>query len=518
MRAAMARASRFTLCFGILVAASCGGDDDGDGSSGDGSADAGESPDGGTADGPDAGIATRTVSGVMKLRHVTPDGVVDVPVDLTQADIAALIPPSFAVHPGSGDALGTFSIPDVPAGIYYLKIDDRYLVTSRDSVDLSSAILGRSAAVPATIPPTDLVLDVDNLAPWQPFGDELQMFSAGSGTVAFSLQNGASGGLPEEGNTALVGFTYDLSAAPHPFLVDGDAGDLLFVSQLALANDGVNLYRRVVRVFAPDPFTMVDGQASNLGGSFADVAETDTFAAEWDRPAFDAALRAGAPIDEIPSYPNLTLHALPAAAEHGFYHSSADIVQLAPGWTDDTSTVQASWDFGDPFPAAWTRMVSAGLLTYRYRGVGGAEPRPLYSSIGVNLPRSAVSAETAIAPVVGPVRSPQVAGHDAFESIDGIGTTPTVSWQPPALGTATRYLVVVTMLVDEEGFTRAYRVAFIDTTGTAVIIPPGILAPGGTYVFSIYALHEPWVDAEAEPNREVLPDAWAQIITEPDTI
>lgn len=508
----------FTV-LGLLLTSACG--DNHDGPAG-GGPDAAASPDGGEPGGgePDAGgepVATRTVTGVMMHRHVTPDGEVAVPVDLTGAAIAALVPPSFEVHPGAGDASGTFSIPAVPTGVYYLQVDGLYVVTSRDEVDLSYAVLGRTDAVPATIQPTDLVLDLDNLAPWQ-FGDELQMFSAGSGTVAFSMQNRASSGLPEEGNTALAGFTYDVSAAAHPFLVDGDAGDQLYVTQLALADDGVNLYRRLARVFAPDPFTMTDGQASSLSGSFADVAETDTFAAEWDRPAFDAALRAGAPIEETASYPTLTLHTLPAAAEHGFYHSSADIVQLAPGWTDDTSAVQASWDFGDPFPAAWTRLVSAGLLTYRYRGVAGAEPRPLYSSIGVNLPRSAVSAETAIAPVVGPVRSPRVAGHDAFESIDGIGTSPVVSWEPPGLGTATSYLLAVIMLVDEEGFTRTYRVASLWTTDTSVTIPPGILAPGGTYVFSIYALHAPGVDPEAEPNREVLPDAWAQIITEPDTI
>jgi hypothetical protein len=516
--AAATSVAGFTF-LGLLLTGACGGDDDGPAGGGP---DAAASPDGGAPDGgePDAGepVATRTVTGVMMRRHVTPDGEVAIAVDLTGATIAALTPPSFEVHQGAGDAAGTFSIPEVPVGVYYLEVDGLYVVTSRDSIDLSDSVLGRTDAAPATIAPTDLVLDVDNLAPWQPFGDELQAFSAGSGTVAFSLQSRASSGLPEEGNTALVGFTYDLTAATHPFLVDGDAGDQLFVSQLALSSDGVNLYRRLARVFAPDPFAMTDGQPSNLTGSFAEVAETDTFAAEWDRPAFDAALRAGAPIDEIPSYPNLTLHTLPAAAEHGFYHSSADIVQLAPGWTDDTSAVQASWAFGDPFPAAWTRMVSAGLTTYRYRSVGGAEPRALYSSIGVTLPRSAVSPETAIAPLVGPVRSPRVAGHDAFESIDGIGTTPVVSWEPPALGAATSYLVVILMLVDEEGSTRSYRVAVVRTAGTAVTIPPGILAPGGTYVFSIYALHTPGVDPEAEPGRQVLPDAWAQIVTEPDTI
>lgn len=514
MVAATASAARFTL-LGLLLAGACGGDDLGPASGGgpDAAGPADASPEADAA-GP---VPVRTVTGVMMRRHVTSDGTVDAAVDLTQAEIAALTPPSFEVHPGTGDALGTFSIPDVPVGTYYLKIDDTYLVRSGDSVDLSHAVLGRPDAVPVTIQPTDVVLDVDNLAAWQ-IGDELQMFSAGSGTIAFSLQDRPESAPPAEGDTALAGFAYDLAAAEGPMLVDGNAGDQLFVSQLALSSDGANLHRRVARLFAPDSFAMMDGQTTSLAGSFAEVAETDTFAAEWDRPAFDGALRAGAPLEELASYPIFTLHTLPSAAEQGFYYHSADLVQLLSAWTDDTSAVEASWAFGDPYPADWTRMVSAGLVTYRYRSVGGAAPRALTSWIEVDLPRAGLSPDTPIAPLIGPVRSPRVAGHDAFESIDGIGMTPTVSWQPPALGEATLYEVVVLMLVDEEGFTRSYRVAFLTTTDTAVTIPPGILVPGGTYVFAIGATHAPGVDVEAEPYREVLPEAHAHIVTEPDTI
>jgi hypothetical protein len=514
MAAATASVARFTV-LGLLLTGACGGDDDGGPAGGGpdagGAADAGEEPDA-------SGVATRTVTGVMMRAHVAPGGVEEVPVDLTGSTIAALTPPAFDVHPGTGDALGGFTIPGVPVGTYYLQVDDRFLVTSGESVDLGYAILGRPDAVPATIPSTDLVFDVDNLSAWNPFGDELQMFSAGSGTVGFSLQNRASSGLPEEGNTALAGFTYDLAAAEDPMLIDGDAGDELYLTQLALTDDGANLYRRVTRVFIPDPFTMTDGEATSLGGSFADVAETDTFAVDWDRPAFDAALRAGAPLEEIASSPTLGLHTLPSAGERGFYYDSADIIQLSSGWTDDVSEVQASWAYGDPYPDAWTRMVSAGLVTYRYRGVDGAEPRALYSAIMVDLPSSAVSPETAIEPVVGPVRSPLVAGHDAFESIDGVGTMPVVSWDPPAVGEATSYNVWVMMLVAADGFTYAYRAAVLVTTDTQITIPPGVLVPGGTCYFLIEALHAPGVDAGVEPNRNVLPDGYAFVSTEPDTI
>jgi hypothetical protein len=77
----------------------------------------------------------------------------------------------------------------------------------------------------------------------------------------------------------------------------------------------------------------------------------------------------------------------------------------------------------------------------------------------VDLPSSAVSPETAIEPIIGPVRSPLVAGHDAFESIDGLEAMPVVSWQPPAVGEATSYVVLVMMLYAVDGITYAYRAA-----------------------------------------------------------
>jgi hypothetical protein len=511
-----------SLLLVAAVASACGDDGgggDGGGGGGDGGGDADAAPPGGAdAAAPDASTATRTVTGLVTHRHVTPDGVAAVPIDLTQADIAVLVPPAFTSHPGSGDASGEFTVPDVPGGEYYLKVDDTYLVRSGDAIDLSIDVLGRRDAAPATTSPTDLVLDVDNLRSWRA-RDELQLYSAGSGAVGLAMQLEASAGAPAVGDTALSGFTWDLTTANEPFLVDAGAGDTVIVTQRSTARDGEqNRFRRIVRAFSAASLTMVDGEASNLSETFAAVAQSEQLDVEWDRAAFDATLRAGAPLDEPYGYPALVLHTLPGAAERGFFHSSADLVTFEPGWTDDTSAIVASWRYGDPFPATWGRMVTATQLTYRFVGVGDAAPRAIFSSLSVDLPRGAVSGGAPIAALVGPVLEPRVAGRDAFGPLDRIGPRPDITWQPPAVGAAARYRVAVVELVDDGGLTVASTVASIDTTATEVTIPPGILQPGGTYVFHIQATGEAGIDLEAEPNRLALPWGVSSIAIGPATI
>jgi hypothetical protein len=235
MAAATASVARFTL-LGLLLTGACGGDDDG-------------GPAGG---GPDAAArptparsrtrprrdphghrrddARRTSQQLESRRCGRPD----------RLDHRRVHPTRVRRASGTGDALGGFTIPDVPVGTYYLQVDDRFLVTSEDSVDLGHASLGRSDAVRATIQPTDLVFDVDNLAPWQPFGDELQMFSAAARRSASRCRAARRAEFPRREHRAGWFHLRRRDAPDSPMLVDGDAGDELYLTQLALTDDGTN--------------------------------------------------------------------------------------------------------------------------------------------------------------------------------------------------------------------------------------------------------------------------------------
>src|SRR5258706_14934746 len=86
-------------------------------------------------DPPDAPLASRTVTGTVVDRHVTLDGEAAAPVDLSTFPIAAFVPPAFdRIFQGTGAADGTFTIPDVPEGTYYLQFGFTRFVTDRSAI------------------------------------------------------------------------------------------------------------------------------------------------------------------------------------------------------------------------------------------------------------------------------------------------------------------------------------------------------------------------------------------------
>src|SRR5437870_2233263 len=82
---------------------------------------------------PDGGPGLAEVSGTAIDTYVTEAGDVQQPRDLSGIDLAAFILRSdgtFTRIAGSGTAAGSFRIPGVPAGTYYLKFGTSYFVTS----------------------------------------------------------------------------------------------------------------------------------------------------------------------------------------------------------------------------------------------------------------------------------------------------------------------------------------------------------------------------------------------------
>lgn len=107
-------------------------------------------------------------------------------------------------------------------------------------------------------------------------------------------------------------------------------------------------------------------------------------------------------------------------------------------------------------------------------------------------------------PAVGVVKNVKIGGQPTLHqsSLEGVGATPTISWDAPTTG-ASHYRVVIVDLEDvtsSEGVVSAYRnVARIDTTGTKVVIAPGVLLSGHAYHAQIVAMQDA-VDP-AKPNR-----------------
>jgi hypothetical protein len=127
-------------------------------------------------------------------------------------------------------------------------------------------------------------------------------------------------------------------------------------------------------------------------------------------------------------------------------------------------------------------------------------------------------------PTLGPPRNIAVNGLSARFGLAGTGVTPTVSWQPPSIGTATHYTVDVRKLtrsVTSDGSIRTNtgggsRVAFLETAGTSIALPPGILtADANTFYYLIVSSRQqPERDTTfSNPNRGVFVDYQSPAIT-----
>jgi hypothetical protein len=120
-----------------------------------------------------------TVTGTWVVTYLTPQGPLSVPFDWTKAPLPpqAFVPQldgSFQILQGSGKSDGTFIIPNVPAGYYWLQpTPGRSFWTSSSSFDFGSTF--NSAPLPDTIPATTttLAFSFSGLDPLKPLDEAI---------------------------------------------------------------------------------------------------------------------------------------------------------------------------------------------------------------------------------------------------------------------------------------------------------------------------------------------------------
>jgi hypothetical protein len=93
-----------------------------------------------------------------------------------------------------------------------------------------------------------------------------------------------------------------------------------------------------------------------------------------------------------------------------------------------------------------------------------------------------------------------------------VGTGPTLSWQPPALGTPSGYIVTLYYLVPAGTGTSYNVLAIFRTTQAGMQLPSGSLTPGYTYVFKVTAIQQNR-DMLAAPFRLSLPRGTADVLS-----
>ena len=451
-------------------------------------------------------------SAYTKRELVAADGSVSVnhePIDLTQHQVEAIV--GGQTIPALTHTDGSFEIDGVPIGAtWMLHYDTYYLVTAERSLDLSTYVTGRADLVSATTSPTNMTFNLSSLSSWQA-SDYVEVYSGNAG----GLYTDTNGYVPAPAvGATTASFTLDwvMSAFP-PTLIKSSEGDILSFLQLNSITQGSLTYTAVSSV-GTGMADMMDGQTTTLNITMASVPQSQAVLSTWKRSIFSQLRSQMNPMLQNPSAgpaESYSIEAQPGGLDHGQIAGLPCVMALFPpvGTSDiNLGTLM----FGNPFPPAWGLFATVretGQVQYALPGT--TQPANIGASVSVDADLPTL-ASGPVAPMVGPVGSPKINGQDAFGNLSGVGPTPTLTWQAPAIGAATFYLVTIHSLTVSGMATKSAFIASVYTSDTMLQLPPNLLLPGTTYVFSINARSQPnW--NPTLPLVDTLPGGNATVVT-----
>jgi hypothetical protein len=300
-------------------------------------------------------------------------------------------------------------------------------------------------------------------------------------------------------------------------MVDAARGDTTWVTQMAAATAGAAHYSRLERAGIARGFAVTDGRAATLAAALAPVAQDRNLALHIRSSQFAALAPQAGPRARVAPAATVAIRTLPEllAKQNGFfatyYAGLPSLVDFGP--LPGARDVEAAVSYGNPFTskaAPWTEFVS---LVYAF-----SVPIPTGKAIGslsammvATVPVDGL-ADAAIAPSISPVRNAQIDGQSLDAPTSGVGTSPTVTWQPPAIGTATSYRVVVHAVEASSMGVNVKPVATLHTRSTSIRIPASVMA-AGSYVLTITAIMAQGADLASRPFVGSLPYASADHVT-----
>lgn len=470
-------------------------------------------------DAPPSTPATMTVHGTGTIHWVGDTATIDRPFDLSRLLFTSFTPTAtgFERRTGTGSADGTF---DVPVGLaapsWQLGFNSPgqppiFLVGDSLHPDLSFFLLGRpDRRFPAQ--PTSLTISATGLDPWR-LPDELGILSSNAGALLI----GTDVVSINEGDTAIAGKTTDWTEP----LIDAAKGDTTLVFQLSAksadppgSNGG---YVALTKAGVATPFAMVDGAATAMTVALADVPQSRALTVHVQRPQFDA-LRSqvGPGAQPARSFQHsLFIHALPRALQRGFFDLAPRVAWFFPSaGTDD---YDQSFSYGNPFKTAgigWDEfMIAHHNFFIPVLAPGATTPFNLQVGFTAHLPVSALAVDGTIAPVLTPVRNAKIAGLDLMTPQTGVGLTPTVTWDAPAIGTPTCYSILLRQVGLNDTTTTVRTVATFLTTATSLTLPGTLLSSSSSYLLEIEAQAIPDYHGTNTPFVNGLPAIFANAAT-----
>lgn len=478
-----------------------------------------------------------TVTGTWVDTYWTSGIPVSVPMDFSKVPLpprALVRQPdgSFQIVPRSGNSDGTFSIPNIPAGYYWLEPAANAYWTSSSTFDFGADLPGPAPSgttnAPFTGTTTTIALSLSGLEP-SAAGSEVA-FLWDSSPIFSLLLPAPAGGATLTTSTG-VNSNINLSQSAAAFLAQYEpqtVGALNLVvlgpnatqPSLTMSSGTTNtITQRLARSNASSFDVNIKGSAwvplfSNAGPNTVTPQRADL---ELATQPFVTGTNV--PFIFAPSVPLFgDLQAIPATLSpvctnsHAIDPHSFTVPPGEPAITTDQDFGSAQYD--DPFPSGLQR-----VFTFCQ---SASVPIPIPGSttpvafLLVDTQSSAVPTSP-ISPLIGQVQNPTINGMSLFVAGGVSATGVTLSWTAPNGTAPTGYRISTLMeqTLPLGGLGYVPGLSFY-TAKTSALLPP--LQPGATYVFLITSILDGAANFESRPNRSALPIASVSVVSAPITM
>jgi hypothetical protein len=454
---------------------------------------------------------------------------------------AALVPQtdgSLQRLQGAANPDGSFSIPNVPAGYYWLQINpNANYWTSTSDFDYGQDVIGQLLSISSQTS-TTFSFSVSGLEPSSQVGN---LFYPQSDFRGFFLPDFSIQPNSTTFNGAIaVNSNIDWSKISTLYLSEylrGTFGNFTgyilgptqTLSGLSFVNGGTN---PVVGMLSPStpPASLA---LSITGSAWAPLTSAagpgNPTPAYSDYAAFVQPFvtdRLAVPLSPLLLGPDftllrpaaLTVNPLPFPSSYGCESSGGPLNTVSPpnlGVAPITTDVDYGvLSYNDPYPSNWPRL-------FEYCQVSAFSfPRPnstVTDTFYVTNKQTTTLPAAAVTPILSSVQSPTLNGSSLFQSATLNSTNMTISWTPPSMGQPYGYFVEVYQLGTLPTGSTGYATAGIyATTKTSLTVP--FISPSSTYVFAILSASDAKANIESSPLRHKFPFAESGVVSAPFVI
>ena len=470
------------------------------------------SSEGGVAEQDFAVTPNGTINGIYAELTYTESGKVTVPQQPQTVNAYVLgANGNYTAIAGTGSN-GGFSIANVPAGYYMLDVDGQYLWTSASDLDLTYPWIGRANP---TYPTQDTMLTVNFTEGAPQYPDDACSLFVPNGYSALS-DSPCSGELWNQ--------SYDLLFYGFA-LPDASQGDLTYVYRVqptTLAGGTWTGYA-LTDYAGQLSLTIPDGGNVMLSGAMTAEPPNASVRANLDVSDFVSLEPLVSPSPSYWAYYNLTIYVQPFTGDYFLGIMDCSLTQnsggicdnptphslvLGPNTEDGQNIDLGDVPYANPFPNTWVPYAAFAVIgELPYTADGAAQPYPFLAGVGT-FSTQMPTGNSPIAPLVGQATSITINGGDFYSDQPNAGAQPVVAWNPPTVGTADGYILVVFQLTSDGYQTFPGQTFAIETGKTSVTIPPDVLQSGYAYVFRLITFHGT-PNLETAPDYSYFPFGWA---------